>query len=200
MLTKLKAKVQSAIAVQAKAADKIGLTPNMVSATGIVLAFLAALAYTRGRENLILAVALLLLSGYCDVLDGAIARLCQKATPFGGFLDSLLDRYADSAVYAGIIFGGLCTVPWGLIALIGSLLVSYTRARAEAADIKMETVGIAERAERILILAAASLIETAVANAIEAAMIILAVLTNLTVLQRSLYAYKALKKGEKPKL
>ncbi|MEM2911036.1 MAG: archaetidylinositol phosphate synthase [Candidatus Bathyarchaeia archaeon] len=199
MLTKLKAKVQSAIAVQAKAADKIGLTPNMVSATGIVLAFLAALAYTRGRENLILAVALLLLSGYCDVLDGAIARLCQKATPFGGFLDSLLDRYADSAVYAGIIFGGLCTVPWGLIALIGSLLVSYTRARAEAADIKMETVGIAERAERILILAAASLIETAVANAIEAAMIILAVLTNLTVLQRSLYAYKALKKGEKPK-
>ncbi len=197
MLTKLKAKVHSAIAAQAKAADKIGLTPNIVSATGIVFAFLAALAYTRGHENLVLAVVLLLLSGYCDVLDGAIARLFQKATSFGGFLDSLLDRYADSAVYAGIIFGGLCTVPWGLIALIGSLLVSYTRARAEAADIKMESIGIAERAERILILAAASLIEIFTANAMEAAMIILAVLTNLTVLQRSLYAYKALKKREK---
>jgi archaetidylinositol phosphate synthase len=159
MLTKLKAKVQSAIAAQAKTANKIGLTPNMISATGIVLAFLAALAYTRGHENLILAVVLLLLSGYCDVLDGAIARLCEKATPFGGFLDSLLDRYADSAVYAGIMLGGLCTIQWGLIALIGSLLVSYTRARAEAADIKMETIGIAERAERILILAAASLTE-----------------------------------------
>jgi len=197
MLTKLKAKVQSAIAAQAKTANKIGLTPNMISATGIVLAFLAALAYTRGHENLILAVVLLLLSGYCDVLDGAIARLCEKATPFGGFLDSLLDRYADSVVYAGIMLGGLCTIQWGLIALIGSLLVSYTRARAEAADIKMETIGIAERAERIIILAAASIIEIFLVNAIEAAIMILAILTNLTVLQRSIHAYKALKKREK---
>jgi len=197
MLTKLKAKVQSAIAAQAKTANKIGLTPNMISATGIVLAFLAALAYTRGHENLILAVVLLLLSGYCDVLDGAIARLCEKATPFGGFLDSLLDRYADSAVYAGIMLGGLCTIQWGLIALIGSLLVSYARARAEAADIKMETIGIAERAERIIILAAASIIEIFLVNAIEAAIMILAILTNLTVLQRSIHAYKALKKREK---
>jgi archaetidylinositol phosphate synthase len=197
MLTKLKAKVQSAIAAQAKTANKIGLTPNMISVVGIVLAFLAALAYTRGHENLILAVVLLLLSGYCDVLDGAIARLCEKATPFGGFLDSLLDRYADSAVYAGIILGGLCTIPWGLIALIGSLLVSYTRARAEAADVKMETIGIAERAERILILAVASLTEIFLTNAVEAAIILLAILTNLTVLQRSIHAYKALKKREK---
>jgi len=197
MLTKLKAKVQSAIAAQANAANKIGLTPNMISAFGIVLAFLAAIAYTRGHQNLLLAVILLLLSGYCDILDGAIARLCEKATPFGGFLDSLLDRYADSAVYAGIIFGGLCTIQWGLIALIGSLLVSYTRARAEAADIKMETIGIAERAERILILAVASLTEIFLANAVEAAIILLAILTNLTVLQRSLHAYKALKKKEK---
>lgn len=196
MLTKLKAKVQSAIAAQAKAANKIGLTPNAVSATGIVLALLSALAYTRGRENLLWAVVLLLSSGYCDVLDGALARLHQKATLFGGFLDSMLDRYADSAVYAGIILGGLCTLPWGLVALIGSLLVSYARARAEAADIKMETVGIAERAERTIILAAASLVEIFLANAIEAAIIILAILTNLTVLQRSLHAYKALKKGE----
>jgi len=197
MLTKLKAKVQSAIAAQAKTANKIGLTPNMISVVGIVLAFLAALAYTRGHVNLILAVVLLLLSGYCDVLDGAIARLCEKATPFGGFLDSLLDRYADSAVYAGIILGGLCTIPWGLIALIGSLLVSYTRARAEAADVKMETIGIAERAERILILAVASLTEIFLTNAVEAAIILLAILTNLTVLQRSIHTYKALKKKEK---
>ena len=197
MLTKLKAKVQLAIATQAKAANKIGLTPNMISAFGIVLAFLAAIAYTRGHQNLLLAVILLLLSGYCDILDGAIARLCEKATPFGGFLDSLLDRYADSAVYAGIIFGGLCTIQLGLIALIGSLLVSYARARAEAADIKMETIGIAERAERIIILAAASIIEIFLVNAIEAAIMILAILTNLTVLQRSIHAYKALKKREK---
>ncbi|MBX5320746.1 MAG: archaetidylinositol phosphate synthase [Candidatus Bathyarchaeota archaeon] len=197
MLTKLKAKVQSAMTAQAKAANTLGLTPNTVSAVGIILALLSALAYSSGRQNLSLAVVLLLLSGYCDMLDGALARLCQKTTPFGGFLDSLLDRYADSAVYAGIILGGFCTLPWGLIALVGSLLVSYARARAEAAEIKMESVGLAERAERITILAAASLTEIFLKGAMEAGIIILAILTNLTVLQRSLHAYKTLKKREK---
>jgi len=196
MLTRLKEKVQSAIKKQAKAADKIGLTPNVISAIGILLALLSALAYANGRQSttMALAVVLLLLSGYCDMLDGALARLCQKTTPFGGFLDSLLDRYADSAVYFGIIFGRLCTVPWGLAALIGSLLVSYSRARAEAAGIKMETIGLAERAERIIIIAAATIAEIFFAGIIEVGIILLAILTNLTVLQRSLYAYKALKK------
>jgi len=196
MLTRLKEKVQSAIKTQAKAADKIGLTPNVISAIGVLLALLSALAYANGRQSttMALAVVLLLLSGYCDMLDGALARLCQKTTPFGGFLDSLLDRYADSAVYFGIIFGGLCTVPWGLAALVGSLLVSYSRARAEAAGIKMEAVGLAERAERIIIIAVATIAEIFFVGVIEASMILLAAITNLTVLQRSLYAYKALKK------
>ncbi|MCS7114587.1 MAG: archaetidylinositol phosphate synthase [Nitrososphaerota archaeon] len=197
MLTKLKAKIQSAIKAQANATNKIGLTPNVVSAAGMALAVLSALAYSSGRGSLLWAVVLLLLSGYCDMLDGALARLHRKETPFGGFLDSLLDRYADSAVYAGIILGGFCAFPWGLAALTGSLLVSYTRARGEAAGVKMEGVGIAERAERIIIIAAASLIEIFLVNALEAAIIILAILTNLTVLQRSIRAYKALKKKEK---
>ncbi|MEM3617089.1 MAG: archaetidylinositol phosphate synthase [Candidatus Bathyarchaeia archaeon] len=196
MLTKLKAKVQSAIKTQAQIANRLGLTPNTISAIGIILALFSAIAYAIGRQavTLTLAVILLLLSGYCDMLDGALARLCEKETPFGGFLDSLLDRYADSAVYVGIILGGLCSASWGLIALIGSLLVSYSRARAEAAGIKMETVGLAERAERIIIIAAASIAEIFFVGIMEASMILLAVLTNLTVLQRSLYAYKALKK------
>lgn len=194
MLTKLKAKVQSIIKAQANAAYKARLTPNIVSSIGVVLAFLAAFAYTRGHEHLLWAVLLLLLSGYCDMLDGAIARLHQKATSFGGFLDSLLDRYADSAIYISIILGGLCTVPWGLTALTGSLLVSYARARGEAANIKMESIGLAERAERIIILAAASIAEIYLANAIEAAIIALAILTHITVLQRSLYIRGALKR------
>ncbi|MEM3566461.1 MAG: archaetidylinositol phosphate synthase [Candidatus Bathyarchaeia archaeon] len=196
MLTKLKAKVQSVIKTQAQIANRLGLTPNTISVIGIILALFSAIAYTIGRQavTLTLAVILLLLSGYCDMLDGALARLCEKETPFGGFLDSLLDRYADSAVYVGIILGGLCSASWGLIALIGSLLVSYSRARAEAAGIKMETVGLAERAERIIIISAASVAEIFFIGIMEAGMILLAVLTNLTVLQRSLYAYKALKK------
>jgi archaetidylinositol phosphate synthase len=147
----------------------------------------------------LIAAVLLLLSGFCDALDGVLARLYQKTTTFGGFLDSLLDRYADAAVYVGIIVGGLCDALWGLVALTGSLLVSYSRARAEAAGIKMESIGLAERAERIIILAIASLVaffwqpetEWIIMNA---SIILLAILSNLTVLQRSIYAYKKLKK------
>jgi archaetidylinositol phosphate synthase len=201
MLTKLKKKVQAMLATEAKIAHAIGLTPNKVSIIGVTLAFLSAFAYAAWESHrlyLLFATALLLLSGFCDALDGVIARLYHQTTPFGGCLDSLLDRYADAVVYVGIIIGRLCEPLWGLIALIGSLLVSYTRARAEAAGIKMESVGLAERAERIIILATASVIATFWQTKTEAVMntgiILLAMLSNLTVLQRSLHVYKKLKK------
>ena len=198
-MTKLKEKIQQMLAAVAKVARRIGLTPNTISATGIILAFLSALAYTQWQIDelyLLLATALLIASGFCDALDGVIARLYQQATPFGGFLDSLLDRYADAAVYTGIITSGLCEPLEGLTALTGSLLVSYSRARAEAAGIGMESIGLAERAERIIILAIATIITIYWLPALNIGIIILAILSNLTVLQRSLHAYKALKKKE----
>jgi len=204
MLTKLKKKVQATLTTEARAAHRIGLTPNKVSAIGITLAFLSALAYAAWQTHtlyLLLATFLLLLSGFCDALDGILARLYHETTPFGGFLDSLLDRYADAVVYAGIIVGELCDATWGLTALIGSLLVSYSRARAETAGIKMESIGIAERAERMIILATASIIGTfwQPQTAMNTGIILLAILSNLTVLQRSLHVYSKLKKNNKLK-
>jgi len=201
MLTKMKEKVQAILATEAKAAHRIGLTPDMITGVGIILAFLSALTYAEWQNNtlyLLLAAFLLLLSGFCDALDGIIARLYQQTTAFGGFLDSLLDRYADATVYAGIIIGGLCDVLWGLIALTGSLLVSYSRARAEAAGVKMESIGLAERAERMIILAIASIAALFWPSftVMNWAVILLAVLSNLTVVQRSVHAYGKLKKKE----
>jgi archaetidylinositol phosphate synthase len=201
MLTKLKQRVQQMLAAEARAAHRIGLTPNMITGIGIVLAFLSALAYAKWQSQpliLLLATVLLLLSGFCDALDGIVARFYGQATVFGGFFDSVLDRYADAAVYIGIIVGGLCDPLLGMIALVGSLLVSYSRARAEAAGIKMESVGLAERAERMIILLVASLIAifwqpTTVMNV---GVFILAILSNFTVLQRSLYVYGKSKKKE----
>ena len=206
MLTRLKQKIQQALAAEARAAHRIGLTPNMITGTGMLLAFLSAFAYAEWQNPewqnrtffLLLAFVLLLLSGFCDALDGIVARLYGQATVFGGFLDSVLDRYADAAVYFGIIVGGLCNVLWGLIAIVGSLLVSYSRARAEAAGIKMESVGLAERAERMVILLVATLIAvfwqpTTVMNV---GVILLAILSNLTVLQRGLYVHGKSKKKE----
>jgi archaetidylinositol phosphate synthase len=200
MLTRLKQKVQQLLEAEARAAHNLRLTPNMISVFGLVLALLAALAYSRWEDGsfyLPVAIIMLLASGFCDVLDGALARLHQQTTAFGGFLDSVLDRYADAAIYTGIIIGGLCDQPiLGLVALVGSLLVSYSRARAEAANVKMESVGIAERAERMIVLIAASL--TAIywqpTTVIDTAMILLAILSNLTVAQRGFYAYGKLKK------
>jgi archaetidylinositol phosphate synthase len=201
MLTKLKQRVQQMLAAEARAAHRVGLTPNMITGVGIVLAFLTALAYAEWQSRslvLLLAAVLLLLSGFCDALDGMVARLYGHATVFGGFLDSVLDRYADAAVYVGIIVGGLCDLLWGMIALVGSLLVSYTRAKAEAAGTKMESVGLAERAERMIILLVTSLIAIfwQPTTAMNVGVFILAILTNFTVLQRSLYVYSKSEKKE----
>jgi archaetidylinositol phosphate synthase len=209
LLTKLKKKVQDMLTSEAKAAHKIGLTPNIVSLIGLALAFFSAAAYAIAQNQpmgLLLAVILLLTSGFCDTLDGVIARIYQQQSVFGGFLDSLFDRYADAVVYAGMIIGGLCDLSLGLAALAGSLLVSYSRARAEAAGIKMESVGVAERAERMIILAAASV--AAIfwpqvltfgflnISALNIGILILAVLSNFTVLQRGVHVYRVLKKKE----
>jgi archaetidylinositol phosphate synthase len=200
LLTKIKKQIQEILSAQAKAAHKIGLTPNSISVFGFILALAAAISYAVTSAQiswmLFVAVFFMLASGFCDTLDGIVARTFQQTTVFGGFFDSLLDRYADGAVYIGIIIAGLCDQIWGLIALAGSILVSYSRARAEAAGIKMESVGFAERAERILILAAVSIIAIWWLPALNYGVIVLAVLSNFTVLQRAIYVYNKLKKKE----
>lgn len=158
------------------------------------------LAYWNWQLHQILPIVapiLLLISGFCDALDGALARIYGETTLFGGFLDSLLDRYADAFVLCGIILGGLCHPFWGLTALTGSLLVSYVRARAEAKGVEMEAVGVAERAERLLILVIASFLSIVWLEALSWGVIVLAVLANLTVLQRVIHFYKASQQKEK---
>ena len=197
MLTKLKKKVQNMLTLEAKAAHKIGLTPNVVSLIGVALALLSAFTYVVAQGKplwLLLATILFLASGFCDALDGVIARIYQQTSVFGGFLDSLLDRYADAVVYAGIIIGGLCDPIWGLAALVGSTMVSYSRARGEAIEMKMESIGLAERAERMLILSVASIAAIFWLPALNYGIILLAVLSNFTVLQRGVHVYNSLKK------
>jgi archaetidylinositol phosphate synthase len=197
LLTKLKKKVQNMLTLEAKAAHKIGLTPNGVSLIGFALALFSAAVYAITQNQplwILLATILLLASGFCDALDGILARTYQQESVFGGFFDSLLDRYSDAAVYAGVIIGGLCEPLWGLAALAGSMMVSYSRARAEAAEIKMESVGLAERAERILVLSVASVVAIFWLPALNIGIILLAVLSNFTVLQRGLHVYNVLKK------
>jgi archaetidylinositol phosphate synthase len=206
LLTKLKKNIQQMLTTEAKIAHKLGFTPNRISVVGFILALASAVSYALASVQsiwlLLLATFFLLASGFCDTMDGIVARTFQQTTVFGGFFDSVLDRYADGAVYAGIIIAGLSNAAlgtfWGpvlaLATLAGSMLVSYTRARAEAVGIKMESVGIAERAERMLILAAVSIMGFFWLPALGYGIAVLAVLSNFTVLQRVLHVYKILKK------
>jgi len=197
LLTKIKKKIQSMLKTEAAIANRIGLTPNHLSIIGVILGVISGISYwlaginmpdpSEGRSYLFMAVILLLASGFFDALDGALARLYGETSRKGGFLDSLLDRYVDAAVYSGIMLGGLCDPLWGLLALIGSLLTSYVRARSEAENIPMESVGIFERAERIIIIAAASLLSLVWMDALRWSILLLALVTNFTVIQRVAY-------------
>lgn len=197
MLTKFKKRVQQILTSEAEVAHKMGLTPNIISIIGGIFAFLSAIIYAKSQNilfYLLLATALLLISGFCDVLDGVLARHFQEETVFGSFLDSIIDRYAEAVVYMGIIIGELCDTLFGIIAITGSLLVSYSRAKGELNGIKMESIGLLERAERIIILASASIASIFWLPALNIGVILLAILSNLTVLQRGLHIYGKLKK------
>lgn len=198
MLTKLKKKIQEMLGAEANIAHKLGLTPNRISIIGFILSLASAVSYativpSRAVLFLVLAVGFMLASGFCDAMDGIVARMFNQASTFGAFFDSVLDRYADVAIYAGIIIGGLCDPIWGLAALAGSVLVSYTRARAEGVGVKMESVGFAERAERMLILGVFTIGAIFYLPALNYGIIVLAVLTNFTVIQRAYHVFKALK-------
>jgi len=196
VLTKLKKQVQTALTSTANLFHNLGLTPNHVSILGIIFSLIAAVVYSQWQINrafLILAPILMLISGLLDALDGVIARVHGKATTFGAFFDSMLDRYSDAIVLCGIIVGGLTNLAWGLAALVGSMMVSYARARAEAAGVKMESVGLAERAERIVLVGFASIVSYFWVDALNWSILLLAVLTNFTVLQRANYFRKAAK-------
>jgi archaetidylinositol phosphate synthase len=173
-----------------KYAFKLGLTPNQVSVIGLILAFLSGFFYylfgtqISNLNYLFVAPILLLASGFCDLLDGSLAREYYQQSKLGGFLDSLLDRYSDIAILSGIILGGLCDLFWGLIAMTGSFLVSYSRSRSEGLGVNMMSIGIAERAERLLIIALFSFLDIIWSGFLNLGIYLLAFLTSFTVIQR----------------
>jgi CDP-diacylglycerol--glycerol-3-phosphate 3-phosphatidyltransferase len=136
-----------------------GVQPNTITTVGTLLVIGSGVAF--GLSAIRLGGFLLLLSGIFDLLDGQVAREGGKTTTFGAFYDSTLDRVGEGAVFAGLIFYFLSgplpvfmqqrAVAASLVALVASFLVSYTRARAEALGVE-NRVGIAARAERILLL------------------------------------------------
>jgi archaetidylinositol phosphate synthase len=189
LLVKLKTLVEGWLTGAARGFLKAGLTANRATVLGLILAVSSAFTFYLGAGSLLLtAVAslILLASGFFDALDGVIARIAGGGTKLGSLLDSVLDRYGDGLVIAGITLAylnssllGVPTVFWGLAALFGSLLVSYVRAKGESLSLKLAGVGVAERPERILILAVSGLFGRP-----DVGLLVVAFAANFTALQR----------------
>jgi len=164
---------------------RIGLTPNALTFIGLAISLLGAYLFARGEQ--VFAALVLLFGSLVDALDGTLARLTGKTSRFGAFMDSTFDRISDGAVLFGIAAGGLVSWRVAFIAFMGSYLVSYERCRAELAGSGKLTVGIAERAERLLIL-----IVTALFSRVDYGVYAVAALAWITAFQRFVAAYRRL--------
>lgn len=163
---------------------RLKVTPNQVSTAGFALNVVAAVCIATG--NLVLAGAIYILAGCLDLMDGTLARVTGRATKFGAFFDSTVDRISEGVVFAAITYrfaidGESVLAAVVVLALLGSLLVSYVRARAEGLGGKCK-VGLLTRAERVILLTLGLLF-----GLLEHTIVLLAVLTAVTVAQRIYY-------------
>lgn len=183
----LKARIRSWLEPATLAIARMGIHPAALTILGLLFSVGAALAYARGHFPV--GGALVLLAGLCDMTDGPVARATGKASPFGAFLDSSMDRYSEIVVYLGLgtYFFYLQRVEWVAVflTLSGSLLVSYTRARAEGLGEECR-VGWVQRPERLTILVVASFLGVRVTGW---SLWLLAGLTHLTAAQRIRHVY-----------
>ena len=190
---------------------RAGIHPNVLSLTGLVLSAGAGLLYSQGR--FFWAAWVVLFAGICDTLDGHIARQTNKNNPFGAFFDSTLDRYSDMFLFVGLAYyyaGGISlspteihgqASPWTVVVIIlaiaGSFMVSYTRARAEGLGVQCKA-GMMQRPERITLLIIGSLLGSIPAVGpllMKLTLLALAVSVNLTALYRMYYVRNHLAQG-----
>lgn len=172
----------------ARGLETTGISPNALTLIGFLLTLLVAAILAAG--NLLVGGLLLIFAALFDTLDGALARHSQQVTVFGAFLDSVMDRYSEAVtLFALIVFysassDGRVNVLLLAATLIGSLLVSYTRARAEAVNIECKE-GFFQRTERIVVL-----IIGLVTGWMPPVLWVLAIFTNLTAAQRIFDVYR----------
>ncbi len=176
--------------------SRTGIPPDTVTWSGFIITLGAAALIITG--HLFAAGFVVLVAGFFDMLDGALARSTGRITRFGGILDSTLDRLSEAALLLSVLFvyASGNSVP-GLVlvglALVGSLMVSYIRARAEALDLQCE-IGLFTRPERVIVLAL-GLLFSRFDYALTIALVIIVVFSFITVLQRIFNVWRQTKKS-----
>lgn len=175
----------------ARVLARLGFTPNMVTIIGLLLNVGVAAVLASGQP--VLGGVFVLVANAFDMLDGALARVTGKASRFGAFLDSNLDRYAEALIFLGIgawlyMQGDGMLLLAVYAATVGSMMVSYSRARAEGLGVGGE-VGLLPRPERLILIAIALIFH---GYLLAPVLWLLAILTNVTAIQRMLYVRRQL--------
>ena len=169
-----------------------GINPNVLTSLGLLVNFWAAVLFARGQFRW--AAGVIFFAGFLDMLDGQVARRRNRVTVFGAFFDSTLDRYSDMALYLGLlvyyaVIGRSFYVILAAVATAGSVMVSYTRARAESL-IPTCKVGFMERPERLVLL-----IIGGTFNRMAPVLWAIAVVSTITVIHRIVYTWQETRAG-----
>lgn len=237
MLGRLRERYQKAMMPFGRALARTGVTPNRITALSLVVAFFSAYCFYLGE--LLVGLAVMMLAVFMDMLDGAVARAANMESKFGATFDHTLDRYAEFLFIMGLMMGpvGYVSIPWwpfaandrfvpwfwGVLALFGMVMASFTRAKAESVGgMKSCAVGIAERQEKLILMIAGILllaipktnvwldilslapvvltdifVALDITNILALCLVIVAVLSHVTVVQRLAYARKVIGAAER---
>ena len=189
MLNKFRKRLQPILEKIGLLFSSTGLSPNIFSLIGFVITIISAIIFGINTLKLdptinfsAIGSLLLLAGGFFDVIDGSVAKITKTTSRKGAFIDSTLDKISETIIFLGIAIGELANPILCLVAVSSSLLVSYTRSRAETLGIDLSGVGFGERAERILILAVMGLLPFS--HSLEYGVIIVIGISIITVIQR----------------
>ena len=189
VLNNLRESLRPALEKVGKGFAATGLSPNFWTVVGLIIALASAVVYGLGMEfGLIIGGILLLVSGFFDMVDGQVARVTGKTSKKGEYLDSMFDKISEVAIFLGILVGGYAEPYLVLLAITLSLLVSYARAKSDLINIKLQGIGIGERAERLLVIAIIGII-----GFMDYAVVIVVIIAGITLIQRMIYTAKNIK-------
>ena len=189
VLNNLRESLRPALEKVGKGFAATGLSPNFWTVVGLVIALASAVVYGMGMEfGLIIGGILLLVSGFFDMVDGQVARVTGKTSKKGEYLDSMFDKISEVAIFLGILVGGYAEPYLVLLAITLSLLVSYARAKSDLINIKLQGIGIGERAERLLVIAIIGII-----GFMDYAVVIVVIIAGITLVQRMIFTTKNIK-------
>jgi len=183
-----------------KMLGKVGITPNLLTAAGVILTAAATYYYSLAaadKIHFISAGLFLVVGSLLDGLDGHLARLTGRQSDLGAFVDSVADRISDTLIVVGFVLTGYVNGFLGVLMLSSSMLVSYARARGEALNVSLKNVGVGERAVRLVLAVLGTFLAYLHPLALTLTAVAVTVVSALTAAQRAAVTVKMLSRRER---